>query len=151
MINGLPKTLLSNWRFAVRNWILKRKWIVMIVGVVSLAFYTFFGLPPTSSSHAPAYLRIDGDVRDSNIVTWIGLADHYEVTSYRALFSGGGYGFAGEEFYRISEPRFEERNIIEGLTYQYRVRAVDRNGDPISRWSRSVKRTLWPGFSLFHS
>ena len=35
---------------------LKRKWIVMTLVVVFLAFYTFYGLPPTSANHAPAYL-----------------------------------------------------------------------------------------------
>lgn len=114
----------------------------MFVAAVILAFFAFYGLPPTSSNHAPAYLRIDGDVRDSNVVTWVGLADHYEVISYRAIFSGSGYHFVAEEFYRVSEPRFEEGNIIEGLTYQYRVRVVDNDGAPVSRWSRSVKRTL---------
>jgi len=126
----------------VRNRFLKRKWTVLIVVVVFLAFYTFYGLPPTSANHAPAYLRIDRDVRESNVVTWVGLADHYEVISYRTLFSGGSPSFVAEEFYRVSEPRFEEGNIIEGLTYQYRVRVVDKDGAPVSRWSRSVKRTL---------
>ena len=126
----------------MRNRILKPKWIVLIVVVVFLAFYAFYGLPPTSANHAPAYLRIDRDVRESNVVTWVGLADHYEVISYRGLFARSSYHFVAEEFYRVSEPRFEEGNIIEGLTYQYRVRVVDKDGAPVSRWSRSVKRTL---------
>ena len=42
----------------------------------------------------------------------------------------------------MSEPRFEEGNILEGLTYQYRVRVVGEDGAPVNRWSRSVKRTL---------
>lgn len=126
----------------MRNRVLKRKWIVMIVAAVFLAFFVFQGLPPTSANHAPAYLRIDEDAKDSNIVTWVGLADHYEVISYRTLFSVSSYQFVAEEFYRVSEPRFEEGNILEGLTYQYRVRVVDKDGAPISGWSRSVKRTL---------
>lgn len=126
----------------MRTRVLKRKWIVVIVAVAFLAYFAFYGLPPSSANHAPAYLRIDGDARDSNIVTWVGLADHYEVISYRTLFSGSSYQFVAEEFYRVSEPKFEEGNILEGLTYQYRVRVVDKDGAPVSRWSRSVKRTL---------
>ena len=61
----------------MRNRVLKRKWIVMIVAAVFLAVFAFYGLPPTSANHAPAYLRIDEDAKDSNFVTWVGLADHY--------------------------------------------------------------------------
>ena len=126
----------------MRRWMSKRKWIVMSVGVVFLAFYIFVGFPPTSAKHAPAYLRLDRDVKDRNIVTWVGRADRYEVISYRTLLSGATHGFIAEEFYLVSDPRFEEGNILEGLTYQYRVRVVDEDGVPVSRWSRSVKRTL---------
>lgn len=119
-----------------------RKWILMSIGVLCLGFYVFVGFPPTLPNHAPAYLRLERDVLDRNIVTWVGRADRYEVVSYRTLFSGASHSFIAEEFYLVSEPRFEEENILEGLTYQYRVRVIGEDGAPVSRWSRSVKRTL---------
>ena len=79
---------------------------------------------------------------ETNVVTWVGRAPQYEVVSYRSHFTGGGYQFVAEEFYIVSEPRFEEGNLLEALSYQYRVRGLDEGGVPISPWSRSVKRML---------
>lgn len=119
-----------------------RKWYILLFGLLCLGFYTFVGLPPTSANQRPAYLRIDRENRETNVVTWVGRAPRYEVVSYRVLFFEGTRTFVAEEFYVVDDARFEEGNLLEGLTYQYRVRGLDEDGEPISRWSRSVKRTL---------
>lgn len=119
-----------------------RKWYILLFGLLCLGFYTFVGLPPTSANHRPAYLRLDRENTEANVVTWVGRAPGYEVVSYRAIFTGGHYDFVAEEYYVVDDARFEEGNLLEGLTYQYRVRGLGDDGEPISRWSRSVKRTL---------
>ncbi len=126
----------------IRAYCRMKKWYYLIFAAAFLAFWIFVGFPPTSEKHRPAYLRLDKENMETNVVTWVGRAQQYEVISYRSIFVGGGYQFVDEEFYVVSEPRFEEGNLLEGLSYQYRVRGLDEGGAPISPWSRSVKRML---------
>ena len=119
-----------------------RKLYILVFVLLCVAFYIFVGLPPTSSNQRPAYLRLDRENTESNVVTWVGRAPRYEVSSFKVNQLLGARIFHGEDFYIVSEARFVEEDLYEGLMYYYRVRGLDVDGEPISKWSRGVRRTL---------
>ena len=120
---------------------MRKRYIFLAVGLL-LAFYVIIGFPPTSAEQRPAYLRIDKDNTETIVLTWVGRAPGYEVTSIRTMFLSGVNYPVAQDFFIVWEPRFEEFDILEAMTYSYRVRGVDADGNPISHWSRHVKRRL---------
>ncbi len=121
---------------------IKGKRYIFLSAALLLVFYFAVGFPPTSAKHRPAYLRIDKENTDTNVLTWVGRAPVYEVTSIRSIYFQGSSWISSQDFYVVFEPRFEETDILEGMTYSYRVRSMDRGQIPISRWSRHVMRRL---------
>ena len=120
---------------------MRKRYIFLAVGLLS-AFHFIIGFPPTSAKQRPAYLRIDKDNVETNVLTWVGRAPGYEVTSIRTVFLRGVNNPIAQDYFIVWEPRFEETDILEAMTYSYRVRGVDEDGKPISHWSRPVKRRL---------
>lgn len=121
---------------------IKGKRYIFLAVALLLLFHFVVGFPPTSPKHRPAYLRIDKENTETNVLTWVGRAPVYEVTSIRSIYFQGINSISSQDFYVVFEPRFEETDILEGMTYSYRVRSMDRGQIPISRWSRHVKRRL---------
>ena len=140
MKKNLPRYTVPRNRVVRRR--AKGRWFLVLATFSLLAFYLIVGFPPTSPKHRPAYLRLDKENMESNVVTWVGRAPVYEVTSIRTIFFQGVTTEVSQDFFVVFEPRFEEFDILEGMTYSYRVRGMDRGQLPISNWSRHVKRRL---------
>ncbi len=121
---------------------IKGKRYIFLAAALLLLFHFVVGFPPTSANHRPAYLRIDKENKEANVLTWVGRAPVYEVTSIRSIYFQGINTVSSQDFYVVFEPRFEETDLLEGMTYSYRVRSMDRGQIPISHWSRHVKRRL---------
>ena len=121
---------------------IKGKRYMFLASALLLLFHFIVGFPPTSAKQRPAYLSIDKENTATNVVTWVGRAPVYEVTSIRMIYWQGVKIPSSQDFYVVFEPRFEETDILEGMTYFYRVRSMDRGQIPISPWSRLVRRRL---------
>ena len=119
----------------------RNRYIYLAVGLL-LAFHFIIGFPPTSAKQRPTYLRIDKDNTETIVLTWVGRASGYEVTSIRSIYMNGYNHQVAQDFFIVWEPRFEEPDVLEAMTYFYRVRGVDADGNPISHWSRFARRRL---------